>query len=104
MADELPEINLLMPLLSQRPIGIFSDIDGTLAPIVSRPDDARISPICRDLLLRLMSIGTRVVLVTGRTLGMARRITGLDDVTYAANHGLTTWSDGHEETSQAVEE
>ncbi len=102
MAEELRNIDRLRPLLRSRPLGIFSDIDGTLAPIVSRPEDARISPRCRELLTRLIGEGVRVALITGRTLEMARKMTDVDGVAFAANHGVSVWIDGHDETPPAA--
>ena len=104
MPEELRSVEPLRTLLTHRPIGLFSDIDGTLSPIVANPGDARISPRCQELLRALMAEGVVVALITGRPLETARRMTGLDGAVYAANHGLSLWIDGHDETSQAVRE
>jgi trehalose 6-phosphate phosphatase len=103
-AAPLTEIEPLSPLLSKRPFGIFSDIDGTLAPIVPRPEDARVTPRGQQLLQRLMDAGVRVALVTGRPLEMARKMTDLDGAAYAANHGLEFWIDDRAETAVGVAE
>lgn len=102
MPEELRGVQPLRSLLMHRPIGLFSDIDGTLAPIVANPGDAQISPRCREWLHALMAEGVVVALLTGRPLETARRMTGLDDAVYAANHGLTVWIDGRDETSDVV--
>lgn len=101
-AVPLTDIEPLRTLLSHRPLGLFSDIDGTLAPIVARPEDALVTPKCREFLARLIEGGVLVALVTGRTPEMARKMTGLDHVVYAANHGMTIWADGVDETPDAV--
>lgn len=101
-AVPLSGIGSLRPLLSHRPFGLFSDIDGTLAPIVERPDAARVTPRCRELLGLLVERGVRVVLITGRTPEMARQMTGVEGVVYAANHGMSIWIDGVDETPEAV--
>jgi len=101
-AVPLTSVHALRNIISIRPLGLFSDIDGTLAPIVSRPEDARVTPKCRELLGRLLDCGVRVALITGRTPGTARLMTGLDRVVYAANHGMTLWMDGVDETTEAV--
>ncbi|WP_394552462.1 bifunctional alpha,alpha-trehalose-phosphate synthase (UDP-forming)/trehalose-phosphatase [Agromyces sp. MMS24-JH15] len=45
------------------------DFDGTLAPIVDRPDEARATPPARDALIRLAATpDTRVAIVSGRAL------------------------------------
>lgn len=101
-AVPLIDIEPLRPILSARPLGLFSDIDGTLAPIVPRPEDARITPRCRELLRQLMDLGARVALITGRPLDMARKMTELDEAAYAASHGLEFWSNGHAESAEGV--
>jgi trehalose 6-phosphate phosphatase len=104
MAEHLKDIRPLRQVLTKRDLGIFSDIDGTLAPIVDRPEDARVSPRCRALLSDLMSEGVGIVLITGRTLEMAQRMTNLQGVVFGANHGMTIAIDGREEVLDAVRE
>jgi trehalose 6-phosphate phosphatase len=103
-AVPLTDIEPLRSLFSVRPVGLFSDIDGTLAPIVPRPEDARVTARCRELLRRLRDRGVRVAFVTGRPLDMARKMTELDGAAYAANHGLEFWVDGRAETADGVPE
>ena len=93
-AVPLTDIEPLRPLVTAKPLGLFSDIDGTLSPIVDRPEDARVTPRCRDLLLELIGKGVRVALITGRELEAARSMAGLDGAAYAASHGLDFWIDG----------
>jgi trehalose 6-phosphate phosphatase len=98
-ASPLTDIGPLRPLLSKRPLGLFSDIDGTLAPVVPRPEDARVTPRCRGLLKGLMERGVRVALITGRSLETARTMAGLGGVAYGASHGLELWIDGRAEST-----
>lgn len=104
MAVPLRDIGPLLPLLSQRPLGLLSDIDGTLAPIVPDPGAAAVPAETKALLAQLLGRGVRVVLITGRSLEAARRLVDLEGVAYAANHGLTLWLDGREETVPGAEE
>jgi trehalose-phosphatase len=101
-AVPLTDIEPLRPLLTVKPIGLFSDIDGTLSPIVDRPEDARVTPRCRDVLLRLIDKSVRVALITGRELDVARSMAGLEGASYAASHGLDFWIDGSIEKRVAV--
>lgn len=65
------------------------DFDGTLAPIVPRPEDATLLPSSRDALDMLARRGdTHIALVSGRSLEDLRRRVVLDRVYYAGNHGL----------------
>jgi len=104
MARELRDIEPLANLLTGRPIALFSDIDGTLSPIVDNPEKAKISPRCKELLRALMIEDVLVALITGRPIETARRMTGVEGAVYAADHGLSLWIDGHEEMSDAVRE
>ena len=93
----------MLPVLERRPLGVFSDVDGTLAPIVSRSEDAHITPRCRQLLAALIESGARVALITGRTLEDARETVDLDSVAFAASHGLEVWIQGQTERAEGVE-
>lgn len=94
MAEELRDIEPLRPLLERKPFAILSDIDGTLAPIVPNPEDARISVRARDALLRLIDEGVDVGFITGRALEKARNIVDIPGAYYAGNHGLNIAADG----------
>ena len=103
-AVPLTAIEPLRYLQSARPLGLFSDIDGTLSPIVERPEDATVTPRSRSLLKRLIQEGVRVSLITGRPLATARAMVGIDGAAYAANHGLEYWLDGRVELAEVVDE
>jgi trehalose 6-phosphate phosphatase len=67
---------------------IFLDVEGVLAPIVARPEDARVPDGTRRELERLARCYGLVAAVTGRTSAVAREIVGVDSLTYAGEHGL----------------
>lgn len=67
---------------------LFLDIDGVLAPIVARPQDARVPPETRAELERLAGRYALVAAVTGRPSDDARTIVGVDAITYVGEHGL----------------
>jgi trehalose 6-phosphate phosphatase len=68
--------------------GLFLDIDGVLAPIVSRPEDARVPDETRAELRRLAGRYRLVACVTGRPSSVAREIVGVPELTYVGEHGL----------------
>jgi moderate conductance mechanosensitive channel len=72
-------------------MGLFVDLDGTLAAIAPRPEAASITPSVRQ---SLTDIAARipVTVLTGRSVSDAQRIIGLSSVTYAGNHGVE-WLD-----------
>ena len=67
---------------------IFLDVDGVLAPIVERPEDSRVPDETREELRRLAGKYALVACVSGRTGSDARRLVGLDELTYVGEHGL----------------
>lgn len=64
------------------------DLDGTLAPIVARPEDTEPSPGIPELLERIKAGYGLTAIVTGRPPLVARDIVGIDGLLYAGNHGL----------------
>jgi trehalose 6-phosphate phosphatase len=67
---------------------IFLDLDGVLAPIVERPDDATVPEETRAELRRLAARYALVAVVTGRDGEDARGRVGVDRVVYVGSHGL----------------
>lgn len=67
---------------------VLLDLDGTLAPIVAHPDDARVEPAAIDAIRALGAAGIGVGVVTGRPSGEASRLLGVDDVAIAGLYGL----------------
>jgi trehalose-phosphatase len=68
--------------------GLFLDVDGVLAPIVPRPEDARVPEETRDELRRLNGRYALVACISGRSGEVAREIVGVPELTYVGNHGL----------------
>lgn len=66
---------------------LATDLDGTLAPIVKRPQDARVPPTTLAVLDRLAQRVT-VAVVTGRDLNTARRMVPCEGVLVIGSHGL----------------
>lgn len=73
--------------LAGRPLAVFLDYDGTLAPIVLRPEHARLSVGMRESLGALAASWPTFV-VSGRDLGDVRRLVGIDGIAYAGSHGF----------------
>jgi trehalose 6-phosphate phosphatase len=67
---------------------LFFDVDGVLAPIVERPEDATVPAETRAELARLVDGYGLVACITGRTGAVARQIVGLDMLRYVGQHGL----------------
>jgi trehalose 6-phosphate phosphatase len=82
----------LQTVLSQRPLGLVFDIDGTLSPIAPTPDEARLYPGVASLLEQARE-RAHVAIMTGRALDDGAAMVNVDDITYIGSHGLE-WSDG----------
>lgn len=67
---------------------VLCDVDGTLAPIVDDPEAAAVPEETRDALRALVGRYALVACVSGRRALEARRLVGIDELTYAGNHGL----------------
>jgi trehalose 6-phosphate phosphatase len=67
---------------------ILLDVDGTLAPIVARPDHARVPDDTRAEVSRLTRRYGLVACISGRTGAGAKRLVGVDGARYVGVHGL----------------
>lgn len=85
----------LSKIASLRPLGLFCDLDGTIAPIVSTPQAARVSPTAIHLLKSLAKRLDLLALVSGRSLARARQMVPLRGAIYVGNHGLEFWEGGN---------
>ncbi len=74
---------------SAKQILLLLDYDGTLTPIVKRPESAFLSPQIRDCLQELTSNPSLTLgIISGRALNDLRSKVGIDNALYAGNHGL----------------
>lgn len=73
---------------------VLCDIDGTLAPIVSDPEEAVVPEETREVLRRLAARYALVACVSGRRALEARSIVGVEDLVYSGNHGLELLAPG----------
>jgi trehalose 6-phosphate phosphatase len=67
---------------------ILLDVDGVLAPIVARPEDARVPDETRAVLRSLVGRYGLVAAVTGRPSSEAALLVDVPEVTIAGTHGL----------------
>jgi trehalose 6-phosphate phosphatase len=80
-------------------VAIFTDIDGTLAPIVPTPDMSEVSDELKELLRRLSERYLLVAGISGRKTEDALDLVGLADVVYFGNHGFEILRDGEVEVT-----
>ena len=80
----------LLASLAESPdaAAIMLDVDGTLAPIVARPELATVPEETRAELRRLVARYALVACISGRTGEDAARVVGVDGPVYVGVHGL----------------
>jgi trehalose 6-phosphate phosphatase len=80
----------LIARIAERPgeAALLLDVDGTLAPIVARPEDASVPEPTRALLRALCDRYALVACVSGRPHDEAERVVGVAGVVYLGEHGL----------------
>ena len=76
---------------------LLFDVDGTLAPITTRPAYAAVPGPARELLAALARRYALVGCVSGRQATEARRIAGVEGIVYVGNHGLEVLAPGASE-------
>ena len=88
MSTPVP-IAAIEPLLAEpASAAVLCDLDGTLAPIVERPELARVPDAARVALARIADRYALTAVVSGRRATVAREIVGLEKLTYIGNHGF----------------
>lgn len=78
----------LADLLGLERLGLISDFDGTLSPIVPTMDGATLPDNTRETLSKLADQLRLVALVSGRGAADLYGRVGLDSLVYIGNHGL----------------
>ena len=85
----LPMTPELAARLDGRPLMLLLDIDGTLAPIAPRPDVAVVPAATQRVLKDLERCAdVHVAVISGRSVGDARRLLGVPGVWTIGNHGF----------------
>jgi len=79
---------LLEPLRNQpEAAAVLLDVDGTLAPIVERPEEAIVPEGIRSLLIEISGRYGLLACISGRPATEARRMVSLGSIPYIGNHG-----------------
>ena len=84
----------LLPDIRTGRWGLFCDIDGTIAYITPRPEQARVRPGAKRALEALGAQLAAVAVVTGREMKEALCMVGAKNIVYFATHGLERWEYG----------
>jgi trehalose 6-phosphate phosphatase len=90
-------------VLALTPLGLITDIDGTISEIAPSPEEARVSSACRDSLATLTGQLELVAAISGRPAQQARDMVGIEGMVYVGNHGLERLTKGTIEFVPGVE-
>jgi trehalose 6-phosphate phosphatase len=91
LPDALASAGDLEKRLEGKAPAVFLDYDGTLTPIVDRPEDAVISDSMRKAVEDLAE-RCPVCVVSGRDRKVVQDLMGLDNLIVAGSHGFDIWS------------
>lgn len=73
-------------------IFLFLDYDGTLTPIVKRPQDAKLSPSVRGILKDIAEKERYILgIISGREIREVMKLVGIKGIIYVGNHGLEVY-------------
>lgn len=87
LPSALEQLDRLVAEAAGRRPAFFLDYDGTLTPIVERPEDAVLAAGTREVLRRLAATFPTVV-VSGRGREDVSALVALPELTYAGSHGF----------------
>ncbi len=87
LPSALEHVDDILATAGEDRLAFFLDYDGTLTPIVERPEDAVMPPETREVVRRLARVAP-VAAVSGRDVSFVREQVDLDEVIYAGSHGF----------------
>jgi trehalose-phosphatase len=102
LPDALSSREEIRQRLHGRPPAVFLDYDGTLTPIVERPEEALLPEAVRDVVERLAS-RCPVAVISGRELADVQMMLGVGGICYAGSHGFDIAGPGGVSEQHAVE-
>ena len=84
-------------ILALSPLGLMTDIDGTISFAAPTPAEAKVTPVCRQSLSLLSEHLQMVAVISGRPIAQMRKMVGLEGIVYIGNHGFERWKGGEVE-------
>ena len=97
-------LDLIKETVRQSPFGLITDIDGTISQSAPTPQQAEVSPLCRQYLSALCNHLALVAAISGRPATEAKNMINIDEIVYIGNHGLERWSGGHSEFTKDAQD
>ncbi len=90
----LKNLDHLKEIFNGRRVSLFLDYDGTVTPIVARPERASLSYQMKEI-LRKLARAYPTAIISGRSLKDVRRKVGIPGIAYAGNHGTEIWDEDY---------
>ncbi len=87
LPSALQQFNELISCVHEKQVVVFLDYDGTLTPIVDRPELAILSQDMRDT-LQLLSRHCPIGIISGRDRNDVSHLVNLDSLIFAGSHGF----------------
>ena len=87
LPSALGALDAIRELFAGRPVMVFLDYDGTLTPIVRRPEDAVLSDEMRAR-VRALAARVPVAIVSGRDRAAVQSLVDLPELIYVGSHGF----------------
>jgi trehalose 6-phosphate phosphatase len=87
-------LDFMQRFLALSPLGLITDIDGTISQTAPTPVEAQVSPVCLHYLDLLSKCLKLVAVISGRAVSQVRDMIDLEDIVYVGNHGLERWAEG----------
>jgi len=85
--EALKNMDRLTQMMAGKKLAVFLDYDGTLTPIVMRPEDAVLSSSMKEVVQELAYLYP-VSVISGRDRRDVKKLVGLDEIYYAGSHGF----------------
>lgn len=104
MARLFENLDSVLKLLAISPLGLITDVDGTISRVAPTPAEAVVSPVCHFYLSLLPQKLSLVAVISGRPVSQVKQMLGIEGLVYIGNHGLERLAGGKIEISQQVRE
>ncbi len=88
----LKDLEEIQKTVNERKVSLFLDYDGTITPIVGRPEDAHLSSPMREILKALARLYP-LTIISSRALRDLKPVVCLPSIVYAGNQGLEVWGE-----------
>ncbi len=97
-------LDVIKEALRRSSFGLITDVDGTISQTAPTPQQAEVSPLCRQYLSALCKQLALVAAISGRPAAEAKNMINIDEMVCIGNHGLERCSESHSEFTKDVQD